>query len=169
MANRNWQQVYKGLRRQKENMVPVDAKSQNLFSVISDEEALKIHGLNLENNGYLTDSDSGKSDFDEEYFKHKPQPFQINPMNIVTIKSLNTKNEQLQVKEVYEHNAEVKKGKSIIAFINVGIIPYVWINLVESQGQCFNFHFSGESPFANFSCSKLQKVCSCSIWRTSYQ
>lgn len=65
-------------------------------SIISDQEASKIHGLGLESNSYSSDSDSGKSNFDEEFFKNKPGPIQISRSNIVTIKPISSPNRQLQ-------------------------------------------------------------------------
>ncbi|KAJ8924878.1 hypothetical protein NQ315_001033 [Exocentrus adspersus] len=49
-------------------------------NIISDAEARKIHG-------YITDSDSdsGKSQFDELYYKYKPPPVPINHSRIITV------------------------------------------------------------------------------------
>ncbi|XP_018569208.1 phospholipase D C-like [Anoplophora glabripennis] len=113
----NRQQVHKGRRNQKENVIPPERNPQNWSYIISDEEALKIHGLNGEYSGYSTDSDSGKSSFDEEYYQNKPQPQQINCMNTVTIKRSNSTDGRLQTKQDCVHNnhdTEMKKDLSSV-------------------------------------------------------
>lgn len=101
---------YKSYQQKENALLTEDLKY--LCSKISDEEALKIHGLDFENDNYSMDSDSGKSSFDEEYFKYKPQPIPINRNKIVTIKQLNSTSGQHQRENNYLYNTKVKKGEA---------------------------------------------------------
>ncbi|CAH0560002.1 unnamed protein product [Brassicogethes aeneus] len=60
---------------------------------MDEKEFLKIHGIRLNESG--TDSDTGKSDFDDEYNKYRPKPIRLDPSKIVVI-SANTQ----KIKEV---------------------------------------------------------------------
>nr|XP_023014511.1 probable serine/threonine-protein kinase kinX [Leptinotarsa decemlineata]XP_023014519.1 probable serine/threonine-protein kinase kinX [Leptinotarsa decemlineata] len=75
--------------------------------IYSEKQALKNHGLLFGNVDAPSDSDSGKSDFDEEYYKYKPQPIQVDPSQVVVIEKredgdqdLHESNEEL-ISEIY--------------------------------------------------------------------
>lgn len=55
---------------------------------INDQQALNIHGCD---DNYISESEeSGKSEFDEEYYSNKPPPLSINPCQIISINVLSS-------------------------------------------------------------------------------
>lgn len=103
-------------KKQKNRILSKENDQHYVSSIISDEEALRIHGISswYDKNDCASDSDSGKSSFDEEFLKNKPQPIRISRRNIVTIKPLNVMNGQPQTESKYSHT-ETEKG---IAYLN---------------------------------------------------
>ncbi|XP_023014498.2 uncharacterized protein [Leptinotarsa decemlineata] len=86
----------------KENVGPGISKREE------DNLALKIHGLYYESDN--NSSDSGKSSFDEEYYKYKPQPIEINSSQVVVIRNKNIIKEQGNRNKT-NHNVKHPKKK----------------------------------------------------------
>lgn len=104
-------QQNKTKRNRGKRVLPKKTSPNYVCTIISDKEALRIHGISswYEKNGSQSDSDTGNSSFDEEYFKNKPGPIRISRRRVVTVKSPNVKNGQLETGNDYSHT-KTKKG-----------------------------------------------------------
>lgn len=69
--------------------------------ITADKNALRIHGIG--NTEISSDSDSGKSEFDEEYYQYRPNPIVINKRKTVVVGTENNSREK--IKRVFPNNS----------------------------------------------------------------
>lgn len=115
-------------------------------NTISNEDTAYKYHIGIENDGYSTTSSSGKSEFDEEYFKYCPKPVPLSGTHIVTIGNNITTHEILKsgnnTESIMTTRRNFNKDDSRIVTEDGKRLPKT---MAQSKGQISNAYISTSS------------------------